>query len=98
MESDGGRAIAVRADVGIVAEVERLFPMATDTFGAIDVVVSHAGTMPLGRMADGDLAGFDQVMATHPRGALIVLGQAARQVTPAKLDTLATYPFNCTSS
>jgi 3-oxoacyl-[acyl-carrier protein] reductase len=82
IQGDGGRAIAVQADVAIVADVERLFQEAMDTFGAIDVVVNCACIMPLGRIADGDIDVFDQVMATNLRGAFIVLGQAARQVTP----------------
>jgi 3-oxoacyl-[acyl-carrier protein] reductase len=82
IKSDGGRAIAVRADVTIVADVKRLFQEAMDTFGAINVVVNCAGIMPLGRIADGDMEVYDRVMATNLRGAFIVLGQAARQVSP----------------
>lgn len=82
IKADGGRAIAVQANVAIVADVERLFKDALDTFGAIDVVVNCAGIMPLVRIADGDLEVFDKVIATNLRGAFIVLGQAARHVSP----------------
>jgi 3-oxoacyl-[acyl-carrier protein] reductase len=77
----GGRAIAVQANVAIVADVERLFKVAVDTFGAIDVVVNCAGIMPLVRIADGDMEVFDKVIATNLRGTFIVLGQAARHVS-----------------
>ena len=82
IKADGGRAIAVQANVAIVADVERLFKDALDTFGAIDVVVNCAGIMPLVRIADGDLEVFDKVIATNLRGAFIVLGQAARHMSP----------------
>jgi 3-oxoacyl-[acyl-carrier protein] reductase len=82
IKADGGRAIAVQANVAIVADVERLFKDALDTFGAIDVVVNCAGIMPLVRIADGDMEVFDKVIATNLRGAFIVLGQAARHVSP----------------
>jgi 3-oxoacyl-[acyl-carrier protein] reductase len=82
IKAGGGRAIAVQANVAIVADVERLFKDALDTFGAIDVVVNCAGIMPLVRIADGDLEVFDKVIATNLRGAFIVLGQAARHVSP----------------
>lgn len=82
IKADGGRAIAVQANVAIVADVERLFKDALDTFGAIDVVVNCAGIMPLVRIADGDLEVFDKVIATNLRGTFIVLGQAARYMSP----------------
>jgi len=53
-----------------------------DTFGTIDVVVNCAGIMPLRPIAGGDLEVFDKVIATNLRGAFVVLGQAARQVSP----------------
>ena len=85
IKGGGGRAIAVQANVAIVADVEHLFQTAVDTFGAIDVVVNCAGIMPLVRIADGDMEVFDQVIATNLRGAFIVLGQAARHVAPGGL-------------
>jgi 3-oxoacyl-[acyl-carrier protein] reductase len=82
IKAAGGRAITVRANVASVADVERLFKDALETFGAIDVVVNCAGIMPLGRIADGDMDTFDRVIAINLRGAFIVLGQAARHVSP----------------
>jgi 3-oxoacyl-[acyl-carrier protein] reductase len=41
-----------------------------------------AGIMPLAPIADGDVEMFDKVIATNLRGAFIVLGQAARHVSP----------------
>jgi len=77
----GGRAIAVQADVANATDVDRLFKEAVDTFGTIDVVVNCAGIMPLRPIAGGDLEVFDKVIATNLRGAFVVLGQAARQVS-----------------
>jgi 3-oxoacyl-[acyl-carrier protein] reductase len=78
----GGHSIAVKGNVAIAADMERLFKEASDTFGAIDVVVNCAGIMPLARIADGDMEVFDKVIATNLRGTFIVLGQAARHVSP----------------
>jgi len=78
----GGRGIAVQADVANATDVDRLFKEAVDTFGTIDVVVNCAGIMPLRPIAGGDLEVFDKVIATNLRGAFVVLGQAARQVSP----------------
>jgi 3-oxoacyl-[acyl-carrier protein] reductase len=78
----GGQAIAVQADVANAADVERLFKESVDTFGGINVVVNAAGIMPLSPIAGGDLELFDKVIATNLRGTFVVLGQAARQVSP----------------
>src|SRR5918999_3196733 len=78
----GGQAIAVQADVANAADVERLFKEAVDTFGGINVVVNCAGIMPLSPIAGGDLELFDRVIATNLRGTFVVLGQAARQISP----------------
>jgi 3-oxoacyl-[acyl-carrier protein] reductase len=77
----GGQAIAVKADVANAADVERLFKVALDAFGGINVVVNCAGIMPLSPIAEGDLELFDKVIATNLRGTFVVLGQAARQIS-----------------
>jgi 3-oxoacyl-[acyl-carrier protein] reductase len=80
IKAANGRAIALKADVANAAEVERLFRDALDGFGRIDVVVNSAGIMPLGPIAEGNLAAFDRVIATNLRGTFIVMGQAAQHV------------------
>lgn len=76
----GGTAIAAQADVANAADVEQLFQQALSAFGRIDVVVNSAGIMSLSPIASGDLAQFDQIIATNLRGTYIVLAQAARHV------------------
>jgi len=78
----GGQATAAKADVANAADVERLFKEALDTFGGINVVVNCVGIMPLSPIDGGDLELFDKVIATNLRGTFVVLGQAARQVSP----------------
>ena len=82
IQSVGGQAIAVQADVANAADIERLFKATLATFGRIDVVVNCAGIMPLGRIADGDVELFDKVIATNLRGTFVVLSQAAQHVSP----------------
>lgn len=43
IKKTGGKAIAVRGDVAKAADVERLFAVTKDTFGAPDVLVNNAG-------------------------------------------------------
>jgi 3-oxoacyl-[acyl-carrier protein] reductase len=81
IKAAGGQAIAVQADVANVADVERLFNEALETFRRVDVVVNSAGIMPLLPIAEGDIELFDKVIATNLRGAFVVLAQAARHVS-----------------
>ena len=81
INSGGGRAIAVQADVAKPADVERLFKQTLEAFGTIDVIVHSAGIMPLLPIAGGDVETFDKVITTNLRGTFIVLAQAAQHVS-----------------
>jgi len=76
----GGCSRTIQADVAAAPDVERLFADTIAAFGRLDVVVHSAGIMSLSRIADGDVATFDRVIATNLRGAFLVLSQAAQHV------------------
>ena len=78
--SAGGRAVAIRADVANPDDVKQLFEKTLKEFGQIDVVVNNAGIMSLSPITKGDVAMFDQVIATNLRGTFLVLSQAAQHV------------------
>lgn len=80
LQAAGGQGIAVQADVGNAADVERLFKESMEAFGKPDVVVHCAGIMPLSPIVAGDVAIFDKVIATNLRGTFLVLAQAAKNV------------------
>src|SRR5881392_2045937 len=50
--TDGGRAVAVQADVARKADVERLFAEAKKAFGRLDVLVNNAGVYEFGPLAE----------------------------------------------
>jgi 3-oxoacyl-[acyl-carrier protein] reductase len=76
----GGRAIAVRADVADAASVARLFDEAEHAHGKIGVVVNSAGIMKLFPIASGRVEDFDAVFRVNVRGTFNVLQQAAKRV------------------
>src|SRR5208337_983450 len=47
---DGGKAIAVQADVAKAADVKRLFAAAKDAFGRLDILVNNAGVFEFGKL------------------------------------------------
>ncbi|GAA1689288.1 SDR family oxidoreductase [Kribbella sp. NPDC056951] len=80
VEADGGRAIAVQADVADENAVTALFDRAEQEFGGVDVVVNAAGIMPLAPLAELDLEVFDDIVRTNLRGTFVVDQQASRRV------------------
>jgi 3-oxoacyl-[acyl-carrier protein] reductase len=82
IQSSGGRAMAIRADVGNAADVENLFAEALKAFGSVDVVVNNSGIMPLSPIGKADAGAFDKVIQTNLRGAFLVMAQAAQKVSP----------------
>src|SRR5919106_748087 len=78
----GGKATAVQADVADEIAVARLFDVAEEEFGGVDVVVHAAGVIPVAPLADLDLEVFDRLHRTNVRGTFVVDQQAARRVRP----------------
>ena len=70
--SSGGRAVAVRGDVRVRSDMDRLAATAVAAFGSIDVMVNNAGTMPLAFFADHAMAAeaWDQCIDVNFRGVL----------------------------
>src|ERR1700688_4602166 len=58
IEGKGGRALAVKADVGDANAVQGMFEVAEAAFGGVDVLVNNAGIMKLAKIADSDDALF----------------------------------------
>jgi 3-oxoacyl-[acyl-carrier protein] reductase len=82
IQASGGKAIAVKADVGNEADVENLFAETLNAFGSVDVVVNNSGIMSLSPIGKGDAAMFDKVIQTNLRGTFLVMAQAAQYVSP----------------
>ncbi|XVQ10564.1 SDR family oxidoreductase [Spirillospora sp. CA-255316] len=76
----GGRAIAVRADVGDENDVAALFESAESAFGGVDVVINTAGIMALSPVAELDLAVLDRMHRINIRGTFVVSREAARRI------------------
>src|SRR5271165_3432065 len=46
IEAKGGKATAIQADAGVVADIRRLFRETIEQFGRVDIVVNNAGLPP----------------------------------------------------
>ncbi len=78
------RAIAVQADVGDEAAVERLFAAAESAFGTVDLLVNSAGLNMSGVMiADMALAQFDRVIRSDLYGPFLTCRRMVRALEAA---------------
>ncbi|EKS9798355.1 MULTISPECIES: SDR family oxidoreductase [Burkholderia] len=80
LAGEGGRAVAVQADVSDPAAVARLFDVAEAKFGGVDVLVNNAGIMKLAPLVDSDDALFDTQIAINLKGTFNTLRAAARRL------------------
>lgn len=81
IESRGGRAVAVRANVGKVVDVQSLFEQTIEHFGKIDILVNNAGalfTEPIAEVTEED---FDRLFAVNVKGTFFACQQAAQRMT-----------------
>lgn len=81
IQAQGGKAIAVQADVADETAVRQLFDKALAMNGRLDVVVHNAGTMPMAKITPENIGEFDRVIQTNLRGAFLVLAHAAQSVS-----------------
>jgi len=85
IEAAGGRAVAVKADVGNEAEVLRLFEEATAALGPVTALVNNAGiTGRSGRFADLPTRTLEDVMRLNVIGAALCAREAVRRMSTAR--------------
>ncbi len=81
-----GRAVAVSADVSRPAEIERLFDVATEHFGGVDIVVANAGRQSDGAFTELTLEDWRAVMDLDLHGAFLLAQEAVRRFRRQGLD------------
>jgi len=82
IEANGGRAIAVKADVASASDLRRLFEVTHDIFGAVDVLVNNAGVYQFGPLEDVTEDEFHRQFNINVLGTLLATREAARRFGP----------------
>ncbi|MGW1763137.1 SDR family NAD(P)-dependent oxidoreductase [Streptomyces sp. NPDC002073] len=72
IEADGGRAVAVRADVSSEADCERIVNTAVETFGALHVLFNNAGIIRRQTALEISSDDWDRVMAVNVRSVYLM--------------------------
>ncbi|UXN58473.1 SDR family oxidoreductase [Phyllobacterium zundukense] len=82
IESAGGKAVAIGADVSNVTEIDQLFDKTSALFGKPDIVIVNAGIEVVGKtMIEVEEADFDRVFAINTKGAFFTMRRAAQDVS-----------------
>jgi len=81
IESAGGTAFAIQADVGRVSEIVRLFDETIARFGRIDILVNNAGLMFTKPVSTTTEAEFDRIFAINVKGTFFACQQAATRLS-----------------
>lgn len=78
----GGTALALAADVGIEADVERLFRDVNSAFGRLSALVNNAGMLEAqSRVEDMSAARLGRIFATNVIGSMLCAREAVRRMS-----------------
>jgi 3-oxoacyl-[acyl-carrier protein] reductase len=80
IQSNGGTAIALRADVTDSTQILDLFNQTEDKLGTVDILVNNAGTAEYGTLAEITDESFDKQMNLNVRSVFITSREAARRM------------------
>jgi NADP-dependent 3-hydroxy acid dehydrogenase YdfG len=70
ISEQGGRTLAVQADVSDRAQVQALVNQAVQSFGCVDVIVNNAGLMPLSPLDRLKVEEWDRMIDVNIKGVL----------------------------
>jgi NADP-dependent 3-hydroxy acid dehydrogenase YdfG len=68
--ADGGRALAIPADVADEAQARSFVERAADELGGLDILVNNAGVMRIGPVLEADVADWRQMVDVNVYGML----------------------------
>ena len=80
IEQNGGKAVALEADVSSGPAVESLVATVVERFGKLDVLVNNAGIEQSQPLLEIDEANWDRTIAVDLKGPFLCLQAAARRM------------------
>lgn len=78
IKADGGKALAIMADVSQEDQVKAMFKQAIDSLGGLDILVNNAGLQRDSPIHEMSLADWDLVLRVNLTGQFLCAREAAR--------------------
>jgi NAD(P)-dependent dehydrogenase (short-subunit alcohol dehydrogenase family) len=76
----GRQAFAVRANVGVASEVDRMFAEVFERFPRLDILVNNAGVQTWKALLDLEESEWDRTIQTNLKGCFLCTQRAARRM------------------
>jgi NAD(P)-dependent dehydrogenase (short-subunit alcohol dehydrogenase family) len=80
----GRRCLPIAADIGNLAEIDRMVAEAIATFGSIDVLVNNAGVTRRAYIMDLTEEDWDSIHRVNAKGVFFCLQRVAREMIPRR--------------
>ena len=80
IESDGGRAIAIRADSGDGEAVKAAVAQTVKTFDRLDILVNNAGVVAVAPIDEFSAEDFERLVAINIKGVYVATQEAVRHI------------------
>jgi 3-oxoacyl-[acyl-carrier protein] reductase len=78
----GGKAIAIQADVTVMAELQHLFDQTLEKFDKIDILVNNAGILITKKIEQVSEEEYDRLFASNLKSVFFACQQAAEKLSP----------------
>jgi 3-oxoacyl-[acyl-carrier protein] reductase len=78
----GGRAVAIRADVGDAAQAEQMVRQTVEELGAISILINNAGVAYRATLETFDVAGMERMRRTNVDGLIHTTRAAVERMRP----------------
>ena len=78
----GGKAIAIQADVTVMAELQHLFDQTLEKFDKIDILVNNAGILITKKIEQVSEEEYDRLFASNVKSVFFACQQAAEKLSP----------------
>jgi NAD(P)-dependent dehydrogenase (short-subunit alcohol dehydrogenase family) len=79
IEADGGQAVSNRCDIGIDTDLSRLFGLALDHFGGVDILINNAGPGPHAGPLEGWVEAVEATLVGTMRATLLAIDAMQRR-------------------
>jgi len=76
LESGGGKALAVTADISVIDDIKNMFDLCIECFGAPDILVANAGISYMNKLLETTEEEFYKVYDVNAKGTFFCLKEA----------------------